>query len=82
MDDSTKMEDTMTPIHLQVVVKLSFKYDEENRKSSHVFLRVNAFSSRACIDKSYDTLTLGTPVVGVLDLTDSTYKSAQLIGFL
>ena len=76
------MQDTETPLHVQVVAKLTFRYGSsiEERYDSHIYVRINAFASKACLDKSFECLTLGTPVCGVIDATDSSYKSAQLLG--
>ena len=78
------MEDTTTPLHVQIVAKLTFKYgsSDSERQHSHVFVRINAFASRACLGKSFEALTLGMPAKGLIDGTDGDYKSAQLIGFL
>ena len=76
------MEDTCTPIQLQVVVKLSFRFGKtaNERQNSFIFARVNAFSSRAGLDRCFEPVTLGSPVKGVLELTGSSYESAQLVG--
>ena len=76
------MEDTATPMLVQIVAKLAFKYGQtaEERWHSHVLVRINAFSSRACLDKSFEPISLGTPVRGIIEVTDSEYGSAQLIG--
>ena len=78
------MEDTSTPFAAQVVVMLSFRYGDtaDERYDSFIYARVNAFSSRACLNKSFEPVPVGTPVVGLLDITKSDYKSAQLIGCL
>ena len=84
MEDSKLMEDTCTPVILQVVVKLPYRFGktEAEFRDSWVFARVNAFASRACLAKSFEAVTLGTPITGVLDCTNSDYRSAQLVGCL
>ena len=76
------MEDTSTPVAIQVVLKLPFRFGatSDERKDSWAFARVSAFSSRVALDKSFDVVTLGTPIRGVLEVTKSDYSSAQLIG--
>ena len=76
------MEVPATPIHLQEVVKIAFKSGDsaEGRKHCLVFSRVCAFSSIACIAKRSDSVGLFTPIHGIVELTDSEYNSAQLIG--
>ena len=76
------MEGTATPLHLQVVVKLAYKFgsEAEEYKYSHIYARVNAFASTASLNKSFECVGLGTPIQGILELTDSKYNSAQLVG--
>ena len=80
--DAKEMEDTVTPLQIHVVCKLSFRYgtSDSERKNSHIFVMVNAFSSRACIDRSFEPIHIGMPVRGVLELTESGCCSAQLVG--
>ena len=75
------MEDTATPVILQVVIKLPYRYGntEAERRDSFMLARVQAFASRALLDKSFDTVALGAPVCGLLDTTAPDYKSAQLV---
>lgn len=77
------MDETTTPLLAQIVVKLAFKYGDtaEEKQDSHVYVRINAFSSKACLDRSFDTLVLGQPVCGIIEATDSDYRSAQLMGW-
>ena len=78
------MEDTLTPWHIQVVAELAYRYGnkEAEGRDSYVYVRINAFASRALLDRNYEAFTLGAPAKGLLEATDSDYKSAQLIGFL
>ena len=80
--DSSTMDDTCAPISLQVIVKLPFRFGEtaKGKEDSFLFARVNAFSSMACLGRSFESLCLGMPVRGVLELTRGTYESAQLVG--
>ena len=82
MSGAPDMEDTCTPLHLQVIAKLWYKFGKKAAEKhwSHIFVRINAFSPRACLDKSFEALTLGAPIRGILEITDSHYGSAQLIG--
>ena len=79
---SKTTEDTSTPLRLQVVAKLPYRFGktEAETKDSHIFVRVNAFASRACLDKSFDCVKLGSVVCGIWGNTSSTYHSAQLVG--
>ena len=81
LEDSPAMQDTATPFTAQIVTKLPFRYGktEAERQDSYVFVRIQAFSSRACLGKSFDTVALGTPIRGVLDITTGDYNSAQLV---
>ena len=76
------MEGTATPLHLQVVVKLAYKFGDEAEeyKCSHIFARLNAFASTSSLNKSFDCIGLVTPIQGILELIDSKYNSAQLVG--
>ena len=76
------MEDTATPMALQVVAKLSFRYGQtaDEKVDSYVVVRVNAFASKACVGRSFEPISLGTPIKGIVEVTDSDYGSAQLLG--
>ena len=78
------MEGAATPLHLQVVVKLAFKYgvSAEEYKHSFAYARVNAFASSDSLNKSFDCVGLGSPIQGILELTASGYNSSRLIGWL
>ena len=80
--DCPDMEDTCAPLQLQVVAKFPYKFGKTSAETqhSHIYARVNTFSSRALLDKPFEALTLGTPIRGILDVTDSRYGSAQLLG--
>ena len=72
--------DTDSPFLVTIVAKLFFRYggtlDEDS--DSHIFARVNAFTSKAVIGKSYQSIRLGMSVCGYLAPADSKYSSAQL----
>ena len=80
IEESKKMEGAATPLNLQIVAKLSFKFGKkaEEMQNSFAYARVNAFASRACLNESFDSLGLWTPVQGPLDVTASDYNSDQL----
>ena len=72
--------DTDSPFLFQVVAKLFFRYGTSPAElvGSFVFARVNAWSSKAVLDRSFEAVCLGMPVQGLLTPTDSKYASAQL----
>ena len=76
------MIDTATPLHLQVVDKLAYRYGDTaaERKGPNEFVRINAFASRACHAESFESISRGTPIRGIIDLEDIDYRPAQLIG--
>ena len=76
------MEGAATPLHLQVVVKLAYKFGTtaDEYKYSPIYARANAFASRASLNKSFECVGLGAPTQCILDITDSKYNSAQPIG--
>ena len=80
--DAPAMEDTCTPLHLQVVVKLAYRFGETARGDADSFalVRVNAFSSKAALGRSFESLALGAAVKGILDLTKGSCDSALLVG--
>lgn len=75
-----KSADTDSPFLLAIVAKLFPRYGFSHREASgsFAFARVNAFSSKAVLDRNFEAARLGTPVRGLLAPTDSTYASAQL----
>ena len=83
MENHKTMEGAVTPLLLQAVLKLAYRYGktEAGRKDSYIYVRVNAFPSRACLSKSFEPLYVGMPIAGVLGLTESGYNSAQLVGW-
>ena len=76
------MEETCTPLHLQVIAKLNFRFGKTAKEDEDSFIlaRINAFSSKCCLDRSFESIALGTPIKGILELTRGTYESAQLVG--
>ena len=71
------------PLHIQVATKIAFLFGSsgEERINSHIFVRADAFSSRACLDRSFGPLHIGMPVRGVLELAERGYCSAHLVGW-
>ena len=72
----------MYPRHLKIVANIPVRFGKtaNGRQNSFIFARVNAFSSNACLGKISEPISLGAPVRGVPELTDSTYGSALLVG--
>ena len=81
MTDTASL-DTLTPVQLQIVAKLAFRYGNTPAewKDSFVLVRINAFNSRAYLGKCFSSVTMGTPVMGVIQGTKSDKHSAQLVG--
>ena len=82
MSDSETIQDTCTPILLEIVAKLPVRYGDTawGFRNSFVLARVNACISRVDLDKTSEPTTLGTLSGGVLELAGSKYGSSQLVG--
>ena len=80
--EDPKMADAASPVLIQMVAKLSYKYGAACSEwgNSFVLVRNSAFRSKACLEKSFESVSLGTPIKGIVDLTDIEYGSAQLAG--
>ena len=65
----------------QGVSKLVYRYGEKSDEweDSFVSVRIDAFASKACLCKSFGTISLVAPIRGVTELTDSEYGSAHLV---
>ena len=77
------MDDTVTPLLIQIMVIYCPTYGKEapEHRNSHVFARINAFSSRARLGKIVEIVSLGIPVRGVIETADSAYGSSQKAGW-
>ena len=67
----------------QVVIKLPFKYGKYawEKEFSHVYFRLNAFSSRFALSSSFQPIAMGTVVRGLVEKADSDYDTAQLVAW-
>lgn len=82
IDEAEKMGDTDAPLRMQIVAMIAYRFDTAvgERKNSHVFVRINAFSSRAVLGRPFGAIRIGMPVRGALELTEIGYGSDQLVG--
>ena len=73
ISDAKDMAEKSTPLLLHVIAKLAYRYgiSSGGRQDSYVYVRIGAFSSRACIDKSVGNLALGAPIFGFIDGSES-----------
>ena len=81
---ATDSQGTQTPAQCQVIVQLDFKYgsSELEVESSFIFVRINAYTSQACLNGDFTRLLPGTPVKGVVcRSSEKGYQSAQLVGW-
>ena len=74
---------TFTGALLQIVAQLPFRYGLSSAETaiSHVFCRVQAFTSQAAPASGTSFLRVGEPVVGFIEPTNRQAHSAQLTGW-
>ena len=79
----TDGEGTSTPAQLQLVVQIPWRFGNSPAETtaSHIFVRVQAFVSRAAFTSPVQRLAVGDPVVGYLEPTNGPSKSAQLVSW-
>ena len=72
-----------SPFCAQVVVKLPYKFGSSHweEKVSFIYVRLNAFASRACLGGTYQPLCMGSVVRGLIEKADSDYDTAQLVSW-
>ena len=72
-------DDTPSPFQATVVLKLPFRYiDVPSEAPSWCFSRVLAFATKASFPHSFQMVSVGDAVTGVIVPTDSDYRTSHL----
>ena len=76
-------EGTLTPAHVQVIVKVPWRFgsSQAETRASFVWVRINAFISKALFTTPVRALQVGEPIVGFVEPTNGDSKSAQLVSW-
>ena len=74
---------TVSPFCAQVALKIPYKFGSSpcEEKFSFIYVRLNAFASRACVGGTYQPLCMGSVVRGLIEKADIDYDTAQLVAW-
>ena len=81
---ATDSQGTQTQAMCQIVVQLDYKFgsSEFEVQPSFAFVRINAYTSQACLNGDFARILPGTPVKGVVcRSSEKGYRFAQLVGW-
>ena len=80
---STDSDGTLTPVIFQLATKLNFRYGISDREyaDSHIWCRVQAYSSLAALSLAVKPWKLGDIVCGIVERTSKEMNTARLVGW-
>ena len=79
---TSNSDGTASPLHARVFLKLPFRYGETKAEVADSFLyaRANAIASKSALNSSFQVLSIGSVVRGLIEKARSDYDTAQLAG--